>query len=270
MRPDRLAVAALALLAACTGLRSEPLDAAVAPDAGRPDGGSRDADGGGDVTIDAGAGDGGDVRDGGPPRLDAGPCLTMGRVMVAETTFAMLATHDPGCSPTATDVLSCMRASRLFCLGRSCAATGMGALRNAPDTRVACLGGGIVETADSYDQLSMHGVVFDETSAAVRSGQVAVHRYCLARGYGVGIGPVDVDPVGRTARFACVPRGSSADVPVPLATSIARGCNPSDNPDSLTCTALAHDVCVASGWEAGIGPVDWDASSAHFACVGDL
>jgi hypothetical protein len=270
MPPDplRLLAAALALLAGCTSLRRDPLDAARPPrdagaDTSRPDAGPHDAG------PDAGFPDAAPPSDGGQPPIDAGPCSEPGSVTPLATTFAALGTYDPACSQTASDVLSCMRASRAFCLGRACAATGMGALRAAPDTTVACLGGVIVEMTDSYDQLSMHDIVFDDSSARTRMGQVAVHRYCRARGYAVGIGPMVIDALRRSARLACVPTGRGAEVPVMFVQAVAAGCNPTEDPDTLACSAFANERCTTFGWEAGIGPADWDTSFVYLACVGD-
>ena len=95
---------------------------------------------------------------------------------------------------------------------------------------------------------------------------LAIHKACVANGYGEGFGPLE--HLGDLIVYACMIKGAFSERPVNFsALSFYQPSCTEGNAMSDACASAISRYCIASGSVGGYGPVTYDTQRAIVACT---
>ncbi len=183
--------------------------------------------------------------------------------------MSQLTAQQPPCDGPGANLDVCMSAARRWCHAHASGCYvrgGAGHLQaTAASARVVCFAG----RGDEHDATfaavsSASGISVTTDNVYLRVAQSAVNRYCRTRGAGAGVGPTEHG--GGRVTVTCLPSDVADTVSIPTSDLTAWGCNPLSNPDNLTCSSAADNVCRARGHRSGYGPVEWNATDSAVVC----
>ncbi|MBX3275355.1 MAG: hypothetical protein KF729_34130 [Sandaracinaceae bacterium] len=183
--------------------------------------------------------------------------------------MSQLTAQQPPCNGPGANLDVCMSAARRWCHAHATGcyrAGGAGHLQaTASSARVVCFAGrGDEHNATFAAVASASGIAVDTTNVHLRVAQSAVNRYCRTRGAGAGVGPTEHG--GGAMTVTCLPSDVANTVSIPTSDLTAWGCNPNTNPNTLTCSSAADNVCRSRGHRSGFGPVEWNTSDSAIVC----
>lgn len=176
----------------------------------------------------------------------------------------------PGCMSGSSGLDQCLTAAHRLCPSRGCAVSGVGLLQYVPGSaRILCMGPRAATVlATTFAEVSVGAsTTINSTNVASRVALSAANRYCRARGYEAGFGPVEhSDPA---FYLTCTSAPFSSYRPIATDELRVRGCDPTINPEPVACAAAADDYCRDNGFEGGWGPVEWNTTDSAVVCARD-
>lgn len=113
---------------------------------------------------------------------------------------------------------------------------------------------------------------FDGCNGAAAVGstncRTATERFCKAQpGYTGGFGPVEYDSTNAWVRCVGLEFGEEKATTWTTLSSHHSGCSGAAAANSAACNVASHRYCVASGFGAGFGPVEYNATTATPYCT---
>ena len=179
---------------------------------------------------------------------------------------AELSALQPGCTGFGGGLDLCLTASLRWCGSHAWACFNGAAGILDGGARVACLGTATVQRVLTYDDvITASGITFGPVDIGRRIVSSAANRYCQMNGFAGGIGPIEHSYP--TFVLACVPAPIAEMVSVDPSEMQTRGCDPTVDADTAACTSAADGVCRARGFEAGWGPLEWNATVTFVLCL---
>ena len=150
-----------------------------------------------------------------------------------------------------------MSAAHRWCKtqGRECYRSGVGMLSVQGDQReVLCLSSEVTLVRGTHAELTAaSGLTTNVQSLATPLGLVIADLFCRSRGHAAGFGPVEYNT--EIAFVVCVDGNDLERIPISSDDYVDAGCNIFSQSDSIHCTGLSHQRCVANGYRAGFGPI---------------
>jgi hypothetical protein len=164
----------------------------------------------------------------------------------------------------------CNASIHRFCLSAAppCATSGFGPVESSGDSISAtCVIAPPALDATFPALQAIHSGCDGSVQRAGPDCSAAINRYCQARGYVSGFGPVENSYP--SAWVVCVPSSMAAYVNATYTTlsSYQWMCNGSSERWGLYCNSAIHNYCRALGHASGFGPVENNLDNADIVCV---
>jgi hypothetical protein len=188
------------------------------------------------------------------------------RAEALSTTYSVLSGFNSVCNGTTERWgLSCNNAIYLYCESRGCTQSGFGPVENYGDgLDLACIAGGEV-VITSFSELAVHHASCTSSAPVSTGCNAAINRFCQARGYVSGFGPVYVS--GSTVRVTCVSGAVRINTTYAVLSSHHPDCDGTTQLIGPACSAAVKRFCTSGGHRSGFGPVEMSSGNCTVVCV---
>jgi hypothetical protein len=192
------------------------------------------------------------------------------RVQTFEAPFAELTAAQPACATPTSGLDVCLTSAHRWCAARdtACFLGGAGIVAAGMGTsRVHCIARASATLLDPTfaEVTEATGIGVDASVMGSRVAQSAAHRFCGARGFATGIGPVE--HAGGRMQILCMTSAMAAAVSVARGEAAGFGCDPAVDPGAIACATASDAACRARGFAAGFGPVEWNTEVFFAVCM---
>jgi hypothetical protein len=181
-----------------------------------------------------------------------------------------LSSYNSGCTESTPFGMACNAAIDGYCRNNGYI-TGYGSVSaSGNNTQFVCTGEGSTFISTTYATLNNYD------SSCVADGQPygptcrsAVNRYCAAKGYVSGFGPVeDSDGVHGNVSLGCVDSTIATYInsTFSVLSDYDSGCS-NANENTMYCMNAIHIYCLEKGYTSGFGPTEFSGNNVWFTCI---